>query len=181
MAARARRRHRAHRADVVHDGADAGDGFFKNPAAVKLRIPVRRIEWKLDRDSFTPDIPENSVVLPGGEEVIELVPYGATMLRLSVFPEIPAQAQADSPLLGRTKRASNPDEETAAAKSARLTPKPWHSHNTAILEQGERKDGGKIDLPRAPSREAQEYELPFPDSIGRIPVFDRSAKAEHPS
>ena len=56
----------------------------------KLRVSVRRIEWTLDENRFTPDIPEHPVVLDGPEETIDLVPYGATMLRLSVFPEVPA-------------------------------------------------------------------------------------------
>lgn len=78
----------ANKADVV-DGFSAGDGFFKNPADIKLRVPVRRIQWELKENRFTPDNPEKPVALSSKIEHIELVPYGATMLRLSVFPECP--------------------------------------------------------------------------------------------
>ena len=77
----------AHRAEVVGDG-EAGDGFFKNPGAIKLRVSVRRIEWSLDENRFTPDIPERPVIIGDALETVELVPYGATMLRLGVFPDV---------------------------------------------------------------------------------------------
>ena len=75
-----------HRAELLDDGKS--DGFPQNAAGVKLRVPVRRIEWTLDGDRFTPDIPEEPKLLDGAEETIELVPYGATTLRLSVFPDV---------------------------------------------------------------------------------------------
>ena len=78
----------AHKADVEVSPDAAQDGFFGRAASVKVRVPVRRIEWSLYEDRYTPDMPEKPVLLPGGEETVELVPYGTTMLRLSVFPEI---------------------------------------------------------------------------------------------
>ena len=81
----------AHRAEVCADGgegAEACDGFYKHPAGVRLRVQVRRIEWTLDEDRFTPDLPEKPAVLDEPETAVELVPYGATTLRLSVFPDL---------------------------------------------------------------------------------------------
>ena len=79
----------AHRAEVVETSDESQDGFYGRTASVKLRVPVRRIEWSLYEDRYTPDMPEKPVLLPDEEETVELVPYGTTMLRLSVFPEAP--------------------------------------------------------------------------------------------
>jgi len=56
-----------------------------------LRIPVYAIEWDYDKgpqgELLTPDLP----VAPapkGPEQQIELIPYGKTTLRLTVFPVI---------------------------------------------------------------------------------------------
>ena len=55
----------------------------------KLLLPVRPVAWDYDRgpkgELLTPDLPQNPVPA-GTEERIALVPYGQTMLRLTVFP-----------------------------------------------------------------------------------------------
>ena len=54
-----------------------------------LRIPVCPVEWEMAKgpagEELTPDLPENPVPV-GPETFIELVPYGETTLRLTVFP-----------------------------------------------------------------------------------------------
>ena len=102
----------AHCAEVVGDGA-VGDGFFKNPGAVKLRVSVRRIQLELDENRFTPDLPERPDVLSDEEEAIDLVPYGATMLRMGVFPDVSQTRFAATVWRGETAYVDIP----AAAKA----------------------------------------------------------------
>lgn len=54
-----------------------------------IRIPVRQIKWGLVKGMYTPPIPPINVKkLTKEEQYIELVPYGCTQLRLTVFPKI---------------------------------------------------------------------------------------------
>lgn len=60
-------------------------------SGTRLRIPVRPIAWDWDKgpkgELLTPDLP--SMVEPlGPSQEIELVPYGETTIRLTVFPVI---------------------------------------------------------------------------------------------
>lgn len=53
---------------------------------VKIQVQATEIKnWQLYRGVFTPDIP--SIINPGEQSWIELVPMGATYLRISVFPD----------------------------------------------------------------------------------------------
>ena len=70
-----------HSAEVVRQG---GTGF----GSVAVKIPVRRIKWELEGGVMTPRIPENIELEPGDEEILTLVPYGATTLRLAAFPDL---------------------------------------------------------------------------------------------
>lgn len=78
----------AHEAKVVKT-EKSGYALDLETVPVAIEVPVRRIDWTLDHDRFTPDMPK--VVKPVSEtnETIRLVPYGATCLRLTVFPELP--------------------------------------------------------------------------------------------
>ena len=56
----------------------------------KVRIPTKKIEWELEEGRYTPRVPspEDVKVLSDKIEYLELVPYGGTELRLTVFPVI---------------------------------------------------------------------------------------------
>ena len=54
---------------------------------VRLKVKAVTVtNWQLYRDNFTPYMP--SVIRKGEEKVIELVPVGTTVLRMTVFPDI---------------------------------------------------------------------------------------------
>lgn len=60
-----------------------------NPETTPVRLKVKAVtvtNWQLYRDNFTPHMP--SVIRKGEEKVIELVPVGTTVLRMTVFPDI---------------------------------------------------------------------------------------------
>lgn len=70
--------------------------FDMSYTPVRLRVPVKKIDWKLEvinEDQFTPHLPEQGhlVVLDNERQYIDLVPYGCTELRLTVFPDADAK------------------------------------------------------------------------------------------
>lgn len=62
-------------------------GLFEGCSLPSLRVPVRRIRWNLAEGRYTPDMPVSVEYETETQEMVELLPYGATCLRLAVFPE----------------------------------------------------------------------------------------------
>lgn len=67
--------------------------FDLNYTPVKMRIPVKQIDWSLVDDRYTPAQPEQGKLsfLSDATQYIDLVPYGCTELRLTVFPDANAK------------------------------------------------------------------------------------------
>lgn len=72
--------------EVVFTGSK-GFPFDEGCSPVKLRVKAAEVEgWELKENRFTPALPEQFTTKEGSETVIELVPYGSTTLRLTIFP-----------------------------------------------------------------------------------------------
>jgi len=55
---------------------------------LSVAVPVRPITWTLENNRYNPVLPASEyVVLTGSERTINLVPYGAAKLRVTVFPD----------------------------------------------------------------------------------------------
>ena len=85
--------------------------FDLNYTRVKLRIPVKQIAWDLVDGRYTPAMPEQGhlKLLTGETQYIDLVPYGCTELRLTVFPDADAEEQHNFQKPDYTRPADAPD------------------------------------------------------------------------
>ena len=74
---------------ILPEGIDAGSyPFDAEQAPVKIRVPVKRIDWTLEEERYTPRLPEGGKAraISDKTEYLDLIPYGCTELRLTVFP-----------------------------------------------------------------------------------------------
>lgn len=80
-------------------------------APVSLRIPVRQIAWGLEDNRYTPHVPEQGrlTLLDSERQYIDLIPYGCTELRLTVFPDADAKPLPSVSLTDYTRPADAPD------------------------------------------------------------------------
>ena len=90
-----------------------GYPFDLDSTPISVSLPVRPITWELEKDRYNPVLPASEyVVVKGSERNINLVPYGAAKLRVTVFPDAMRKNHktlTDSLLI-------NPDfEQTSAA------------------------------------------------------------------
>ncbi|MBO4801789.1 MAG: glycoside hydrolase family 127 protein [Bacteroidaceae bacterium] len=67
--------------------------FDRNDTPIHLIIPVKQIVWDLEDERYTPAQPEQGHlnILSDQTQYINLIPYGCTELRLTVFPDADAQ------------------------------------------------------------------------------------------
>ena len=85
--------------------------FDINYTPLRLRIPVKKIEWALEDNRYTPALPEQGhlTLLSEQTEYIDLVPYGCTELRLTVFPDADAKPLPAPETPDYTRPADAPD------------------------------------------------------------------------
>lgn len=81
----------ANRLSDLKAEATGAEGFPFDPENVpmKIRVPVVGVQgWTLQEDRYTPALPDT--VVPESDEItyIDLVPYGSTTLRLTIFPTL---------------------------------------------------------------------------------------------
>ena len=80
--------------EIRNDKAEGCYPFDVPP--FKIRIQVREIDWPLVEGKYTPSIPTVKVKkLSKTEHEIDLVPYGCTQLRLTVFPQLSSKIRVE--------------------------------------------------------------------------------------
>ena len=74
--------------EVVFDN-NGGFPFDEGCSPVKLRVKAAEVkDWVLEEGRYTPALPDNPVIAAGSDTTIELVPYGSTTIRVTVFPTV---------------------------------------------------------------------------------------------
>ena len=64
--------------------------FDPGCSPVTLRVKASKVQgWSLKEDRFTPALPSDVQIIDGSDTTLELVPYGSTTLRLTIFPVAP--------------------------------------------------------------------------------------------
>ena len=58
--------------------------FSPQTAAISIKIAAKKVDWNLENQSSTP-VPQMNWVSQE-EEIINMIPYGCTNLRLTEFP-----------------------------------------------------------------------------------------------
>lgn len=82
--------------EVYQERLNHGYPFDLDNAPIKISLPVREIVWGLDGGTRNPNLPFSDVLIAKDQTAtINLVPYGCTELRLTVFPVVPAEKEED--------------------------------------------------------------------------------------
>lgn len=79
----------ADRLDEIRVNTHPTEGFpfDAGNSPVTIEVPVVGVDgWTLEENRFTPALPDRVVAESGTERFVELVPYGSTTLRLTLFP-----------------------------------------------------------------------------------------------
>lgn len=82
----------SHASEIVtekNDSYSVGDyPYDEGNSPYILKVPAKEIAWQLDSSRYTPVMPKGGFAEPIKDNTVwlDLVPYGSTELRLTVFP-----------------------------------------------------------------------------------------------